>query len=254
MILLSLAVLLVMATSALGQGYELDPQKLNQRYNLIQNLVQAGIPRKGGRGHKTKGAPITTQANRFGTVLGAQFKSPAYGQKAAMPYRQSNAGYGHVVSPAAYAAPKTYGGYDVSRLYTPRQARGYGYASTIPNYRTAIGYKLGGGVVHPVFDNKNIYKPKSFGDIYGDLNSQEPIYLGGSDAGFAPRKDAVVPVKTVSPAAAYPRLNPQFNAYGYRGQPQTYAGQDVVVGGYTGQKGTLYGGLPGYSNQEFSQY
>ena len=90
------------------------------------------------------------------------------------------------------------------------------------------------------------------------MNSQEPIYLGGSNAGFAPSKDAivpVVPVKTGSPAvpAAYPSLNSQFNAYGYGAQPQGYAGRDVV-GGYTGQKGTLYGSLPGYSNQQFSQY
>ncbi|RUS85028.1 hypothetical protein EGW08_007212 [Elysia chlorotica] len=253
MMLLSLAALLVMASPVLGQGYELDPQKLNQRYNLIQNLVQAGIPRKGSRGHKAKSVPIVTQANRFGSVLGSQYKSPAYSQQAAVPYGYSNAGYGQVASPAVYGTPKTYGGYDVSRLYAPRQAGGYGYASTIPNYRTAVGYKLGGGAVHPLFDNKNIYKPKSYGDIYGNLNSQEPIYLGGSDAGFAPKENALVAAKPVPVPNAYPRLDPQFNAYDYRGQPQAYAGPDVL-GGYTGQQGTLYGGLPGYSNQEFSQY
>ncbi|GFR64626.1 hypothetical protein ElyMa_001927700 [Elysia marginata] len=244
-----------MAPSGLGQGYELDPHKLTQRYNLIQNLVQAGIPRKGRKGQKTKSAPIGTQAKSFGAALGTQYRSPAYSPKVAVPYgRSASVGYGPVAGSAVYGKPQTYGGYDVSSLYRPRQAGGYGYTSTIPNYRTAVGYQLGGGAVHPAFDNRNLYKPKSFRDVYGNVNSQEPIYLGGSNAGYAPRRDAVVPVKRVPPnPAAYPAAKPQFNAYSYTGQPQSYTGRDVV-GGYTGQQGTLYGGLPGYSNQQFSTY
>lgn len=132
--LLPVATILSMATSALGQDYELDPQKLNQRYNLIQSLVQAGIPRKGGHGYKAKGVPVATQAKSFGSVLGAQYKSPAYIQQLAIPHRQSSGvGYQPAARPAVYPASQTYGGYDVNRLYRPAQAGGYGYTSSVPN-------------------------------------------------------------------------------------------------------------------------
>ncbi|GFN82533.1 hypothetical protein PoB_000903900 [Plakobranchus ocellatus] len=259
----------MVAASAFGEDYELDPKKLAQRYDLIQRIVAAGVPGKGGYKHR----PYGTSGKGFGAVLGSQLKPSGFGSKT-LPYGSSSAGYRPVARAPVYSSPKTYGGYDVSKLYAP-QARNYGYGNTVPNYGANIGYKLGGGAVHPVFDNRNLYKPKAqtFGDIYGesyflkefdeniilpsslsDVNSQEPIYLGGSGAGFAPAKNTVVPAKKLSPVpSSYPRLNPQFNAYGYAGQPQGYTGQDII-GGYTGQKGSIYGALPGYSNQQFSQY
>lgn len=291
-----LACVYAVSISAAPQ-YELDQNKLQQRYDIIMGIVTAGLPGTQGA-YKPKPQigyaqpqpkPYNYGQNKQPNLYNVPKQQPAaynpYTQQqpqAYNPYQQQPTAYNQyqqkpqqVYNPYQQQ-PQTYNPY---RQQTHQQQQhhqqakpysgypapygysgGYAQGSRAPTqaaepspYANALkGLRLGGGQVHPLFNNDNLYVNTN---PFGDYNTKDPIYINGG-GGSLPQANLYPqgPGQSAATAAVAAASKAGNTPAGSATQVNAYP--SATVGGktaYTANPQGLYGNLPGYTNPYFNQ-